>query len=96
MKTKTILTILAVVMLLAMLLNFDFVAEPLGKMVGKPADAVKSIAKTIMFTALGLTLIYFGVLALTAMAVAGIALIVVGGFLLVQIVWPMISPPKAG
>lgn len=95
-SAKTILTVLAIIMVICALLSFDFIAAPVAKVVGKPVDAVKNLAKTIMFIAVGLALVYFGIMALPAMAVAGIGLILVGGFLVAQVVIPMLHTKAAG
>lgn len=91
---KISFAVLSVIMLLAVLLQFDFIAKPIATAVKKPVESVKSLAKTVLFIGLGLMVVYFGVLALPALTIAGVALILVGGFLLYQAVVPLLMTKK--
>jgi len=80
---------LVVVILLALLLSFDKVAEPVANLVSYPVNKVTDLARTVLVVALGLFLISVGA---TAAAVAvGVALIVIGLALVVYAVYPWLS-----
>lgn len=81
---------LAIIMLLALCLSFEPVAEQVAKWTSWPVDKIKSIAKTVLFVGIGAYLIYTGVAAL-AVPVVGVALIVVGLALVALAVWPFFS-----
>lgn len=94
MNRKKISIALAVIMFLALLLSFQPVADKVGEITGVAGDKIKSWARVILATAIGLYLISSGVAAL-AVPVVGIALIVVGVALLAYAWWPIIKPSTA-
>jgi len=82
MKTKSkwfniLMVIIVVIMLLSFLLSFEPVAKVVADTVGKPIQAVKDFAKTVLLVAIGAFLITSGVAAM-AVPVLGAALIIVG------------------
>jgi hypothetical protein len=81
---------LAIIMALALLMSFEFVAAPVGKMIGVASNRVANISKTVFIGALGLFLISSGVAAL-AVPVVGIILIAIGVVLVGYAVWPFFS-----
>lgn len=91
-RKKIILIVLAVIMLLALLLSFDFTSEKVGAVIGVAGQKVKDVARTVLGIAIGAFLIYSGVLAISV-PVVGIALVVVGVALLAYSVWPFFKKP---
>lgn len=79
----------AIVALLAILLQFDFVAEPVSGAISKPVSVVQNFAKTALWLAVGALLLIAGVKSL-AVPLLGIILIVVGFLLILMAVWPTI------
>jgi hypothetical protein len=90
-SAKIILAVLAFVVLLCIALSFDPVANTVSKVTGMASAKIKNIARTIVGAGIGVMLIYFGVLALAATPIVGIALLVIGLAVLSYSVWPLFT-----
>ena len=93
---KLLLGIVAFVVILCMILSFDPVATQVSKVTGMASAKVKGWARTIAGAGVGIMLISFGVTALAAMPIVGIALIVIGLAILAYSVWPLFSSGGVG
>ncbi len=96
-KRKTLEWIILVTLIIAAiaaLLTVEPVANAVGGVFKVAGVAVQNVAKTVFFSAIGLLLIYFGVLA-TGSPLFAALLIAIGLFLLVKSIWPVLFPnPK--
>jgi len=90
---KKWMIVLAVIMLLALLLQFKPVAEGVSKLTGWAVEPIQTWARIILGTAIGLYLISAGVAAMVV-PVVGIILIVVGLALLAWSWWPLFTRTK--
>jgi len=91
-RAKKILMVIVGVMVLAMLLSFEKVAEVAGDAVNIPVKQIRDITKIVLGGAIGLFLIYSGVMAM-ALPWLGASLIIVGVAVLGSSVWPLFGGP---
>lgn len=83
---------LAVIALLSLLVGaFDWAAAPVAKVLGKPVEAVKSVARTVAAIAIGLIVVFAGISAIATAPVLGVVLLAVGIGTLVTTLWPILS-----
>ena len=93
-RTKIILTVMAVLMLLSFAMKFDFVAEPVSKAIGQPLETVKDWANIAFYCMLGGFLIWAGVASM-AVPVIGGALVIVGLALIGLALWTKFKKPDS-
>lgn len=85
--------ILAVITLLSLLVGiFDWAAQPIAKVLGKPIEGVKSMARTIAAVGIGAIVTVAAIASIAAAPVLGVVLLVVGIGTMVYALWPLISP----
>ena len=75
---KWVLGILLFLVILSVIMLFPGPSNAIGNAVGVAGSKIRSVAATVAYAGVGLLLVSFGVTALAAMPVVGIALIVVG------------------
>lgn len=90
----TFLTILGIVILVAMLLTMQPVADQVSKWTGIASDKIKSTARTVVGLGLGVALVTWGIAALSVPILGG-AMILVGLGLLVYSLWPLFKSKSA-
>lgn len=91
----TFLTVVGIVVLIAMLLTMQPVADQVSKWTGIASDKIKSVAKTVVGAGLGIALVTWGVAALSVPILGG-AMILVGLALVVYTVWPLFKSSSSG
>lgn len=95
-KRKTLEWIILVTLIIAAiaaLLTIEPVSNAVGGVFKVAGAAVQNVAKTVFFSAIGLLLIYFGVLAIGSPIFAAL-LIGIGVFLLIRSIWPVLFPKR--
>lgn len=88
-----LILITLIIAAVAALLTIEPVANTVGGVFKVAGEAVQNVAKTVFFSAIGLLLIYFGVLAISSPLFAAL-LIAIGVFLLVRSIWPVLFPKR--
>lgn len=83
---KWMIGILLFLVILAIIMLFPGPSNAIGNAVGVAGSKIRSVAATVAYAGVGLLLVSFGVTALAAMPVVGIALVVVG---LVMVGWAL-------
>ena len=91
----TVLTLLAIIILVAMLLQVKPVTDAVSKATGIAADKIREGAKLVVGIGLGLALVTWGIAALS-LPILGGAMILVGLALLAYSVWPLFQSKPAG
>lgn len=86
---------LAFIVLIALLLCIPQVSDQVAKATGWASSKIRSVAATVVGAAVGLMFISFGITALAALPVVGIALIVIGIALLAYSLWPLFKSDAA-
>jgi hypothetical protein len=84
---KIFFVVLSVVMLIALLLSFEPVADKVGEVVNVAGDRIKDVARTVLAVGVAVFLINVGVAALS-IPIVGITLIVVGVAILAYSLFP--------
>lgn len=93
---KLLLGVVVFVVIVCMLLSFNPVATQVSKITGMASAKIKGWAQTIAGAGIGIMLISFGVTALAAMPIVGIALLIVGVAVLAYSVWPLFASSGVG
>lgn len=76
---KWAMIVAAVIALLSLLVGaFDGLAAPVAKMLNKPVESVKGVARTMAAVAIGALVLMAGVMVIGAVPVLGVALLAVG------------------
>lgn len=70
---------------------FDWAAEPVAKVIGKPVEWVKSIARTVAAVAIAVIVIIAGLSSIAAAPVLGVVLLAVGIGTIITSLWPLFS-----
>lgn len=91
---KIIVSIAAIIALLAIIMQFDAVSVPISNALNVAHEKFSYYTKTALWLSVGLILIIAGVNSM-AVPLVGIALIVVGAALLIMAVWPSVFKSKA-
>lgn len=88
-----VLTFLAVVIIVALILQITPVADWVGKITGVTGDKIKSAARTVITIALAAVVVSWGVASL-AVPILGVSMVLIGLVMLAWSVYPMIVKPK--
>lgn len=87
---KIIVMIVGVIALLGMLVGtFDWAAAPVAKVLNKPIEGVKSVARTVASVAIGLVVVLAAITSIAAAPVLGTVLLAVGILTVVISLWPV-------
>lgn len=89
-KVNKILMALVGIMVLALLLSFKKVSDAVEDVVNVPTDVIQYWARIILGGAVGLFLIYSGIVAMPV-PILGASLMVVGVAVLGYSVWPLVG-----
>lgn len=84
-----VLTFLAIVIIVALILQITPVADWVGKMTGVTGDKIKSAARTVITIALAAVIVSWGIAAL-AVPVLGVSMVLIGLVMLAWAVYPMV------
>ena len=89
-----LLAVLAIVILVAMLLQIPFVSDYVAKVTGSTGDKIRSVARTIASLAIGVALVTWGIASL-AVPILGVGMILAGLALVAYSLWPLFRPSSA-
>jgi len=87
-KNKNIVMVLAGLMLLALLLCFEKIAEAVGGVLNIDGSEITKWARVVLSAAIGTFLVYSGAAAM-AVPFVGASLIVVGAVTVIWALWPL-------
>lgn len=93
--TMKLIVFLAVIVFIAMLILIPPITERVATLTGWTTDKIKTLAKTVVGSGLGLILVNFGVAAL-AVPLVGVLLIVIGLALTAYSVYPFFQKNNTG
>lgn len=89
---KITLIITAVIALLSLLVGaFDWAAQPVAKVLNKPVEWVKSVARTIAAVAIGVLVILAAISTIAGSPIIGTVLLLVGIGTVVTSLWGVFS-----
>jgi len=89
---KWVVMVVGILALLGMVIGtFDWAAEPVAKVLNKPVEGVKSVARTVASVCIGIVVILAAITSIAASPVLGVVLLAVGVLTVVISLWPVFS-----
>lgn len=90
-RNKLIFGVLSVVLFIALLLQFDWIAEPMAKATGATVQAIKDASKSIAAVATAIVLVMVGISLMGAAPIVGALFVGSGLFLGWKAIWPYVQ-----